>query len=328
MLFENDSDSGILFSMTPYTPSPLSTEQDSLLRRTITKQLSDDEHALFVQTCERSGLDPFARHIYPIKREQWNPETRKREPRYSAEATIDGLRLTAERTGKYGGQLGPEWCGKDGQWRDIWTADEPPVGARVGIVRLDFQQPVWGKALYSEFVQLQNGEPTQFWLKMAANQLAKCAEALGFRKAFPREFSGIYTMDEMQQAALEAEKASPNVTTIASGSSASNSGGAGFPPSPADPERGAGSIARPVPSQLQVFVSKGTGDRRNVAAAFEFIKRELLWIGGLDAEQIFDRITLALPRIFKSKEACFSATVNCWLDLWEEVEKARKEVAA
>lgn len=162
MLFKDPENSGILFSMTPHTPSPLTPDQDSLLRRTITKNLSDDEHALFVQTCERSGLDPFARHIYPIKRQQWNHDSRRMEPTYAAEATIDGLRLTAERTQRYGGQLGPDWCGKDGVWKDIWTSDEPPCGARVGIIRSDFDQPVWGKALYSEFVQLQNGEPTPF----------------------------------------------------------------------------------------------------------------------------------------------------------------------
>jgi len=319
--------------MTPTNPSPLSQDQAALLRRTITKNLTDDEHLLFVQTCERSGLDPFARHIYPVKREQWNHDTRRKESTYAAEATIDGLRLTAERTQKYGGQLGPEWCGKDGGWRDIWTEDAPPVGARVGIIRTDFQQPVWGKALFSEFVQTyKDGQPTPFWEKMAANQLAKCAEALGFRKAFPREFSGIYTRDEMQQAeSLEAAKASPAGPSIPAEAAASNSGSPTFPPSVAgDPDHGAGVGTRSVPVQLRQFVNRGTGDRKNVAACFEFLKRELEFAAGGPGAIIFDRITLALPRTFKTKEECHAVTVEGWLDLWEQVEIARKarEVAA
>ena len=319
MLFQNTPEDGILFPMTP-TPSPLTQDQEALLRRTITANLSDDEHDLFVLACQRSGLDPFARHIYPVKRRQWNPETRKQEDRFSPEATIDGLRLTAERTGKYAGQLGPEWCGLDGQWRDIWTSPEPPVGCRVGILRQDFQQPVWGKALYSEFVQTNSeGQPSPFWHKMAANQIAKCAEALGFRKAFPREFAGIYTRDEMAQAD-SVRVPSPDSSSV-SGDRASytdNPERSGEPDLPA---------RRSVPVPLREFVNRGTGNRKNLAAAFKFLEDELIQTLGLNGSELFKQITSRLPKTFSTREACSAATIDCWLELWGEIEKVRREAA-
>jgi hypothetical protein len=56
-------------------------------------------------------------------------------------------------------------------------------------------------ALYREYVQTDwNGNPTRMWKNMGANQIAKCAEALALRKAFPHDLAGVYTAEEMAQA--------------------------------------------------------------------------------------------------------------------------------
>lgn len=172
-------------------------EEITLIRKTIAPTVTPDEFKLFIEACKHYGLNPLARQIYAISRYDFQVQGNK----MSIQTSIDGYRLLAERSGKYAGQLGPFWCGEDGQWVDVWVKSTPPVAARVGILRSDFKEPIWAVAKYESYAQKKkDGTPTSMWLKMPDVMLAKCAESLGLRRAFPAELSGLYTSEEMAQA--------------------------------------------------------------------------------------------------------------------------------
>jgi len=169
-------------SITVWTP-----EQTQLISTTIAPGCSADELRLFAYACQRTGLDPFSKQIYAIKR----------GGKMTIQAGIDGLRAIAERTGELDGSS-TEWCGDDGQWVDVWLSSKPPAAAKTTIYRKGSQHPFTGVARFADYNAGQG-----LWSKMPAAMIAKCSEALALRKAFPANLSGVYSTDEMEQAAIE-----------------------------------------------------------------------------------------------------------------------------
>ncbi|NBV70105.1 MAG: phage recombination protein Bet [Synechococcaceae bacterium WB4_2_0805] len=157
-------------------------EQTQLISSTIAPGCTADELKLFAYACQRTGLDPFQKQIYAIKR-----------GKMTIQVGIDGLRAIAERTGQLDGSE-TFFCGPDGEWKDVWLAKEPPAAAKTIVYRKGASHPFTAVARFDDFNAKAN-----LWLKMPAVMIGKCSECACLRKAFPADLSGLYSVDEMEQ---------------------------------------------------------------------------------------------------------------------------------
>jgi len=165
-------------------PLEYNPEQVELLKNTVCKGASNDELKFFLYVCQKTGLDPFLKQIYSIPRGGMR----------TIQTSIDGLRLIADRSGKY--------APSDKETIFQYDADESLLSAVVYVKKMTPDgtwHEVCAKALFKEY----NPGNNTFWKKMPHVMLAKCAEALALRKAFPAEMAGIYIKEEMDQATVE-----------------------------------------------------------------------------------------------------------------------------
>lgn len=172
------------------------SEQEAVLRRTKFSHLSDDEFAYMVAYCSKRGLSPWLGHVIPQRRYQGH------QSELVILVSIHALRGLAQSTGEFAGRVGPLWCGSDRVWQSEWVNPFPPVAAKVGVKRTGDTDLTWDVAHWREFAQWRlddRGTPVleEFWEKMGALMLGKCAEAMALRSRFPDVCGAIYIPEEM-----------------------------------------------------------------------------------------------------------------------------------
>ena len=172
--------------------SGFTPEQVELVKKTVCRGATDDELMLFLHVCQKTSLDPFARQIYAIKRKVDGRDV------MTFQTSVDGYRTIAERTGNYAPGKEPVFAyDKDGKLLSATAF----IKKRVCGEWFD----VSATAHYEEYIpkwwDSKEGKWKfpQMWEKMPHAMLAKCAESLVLRRAFPNEMSGTYTNDEMAQ---------------------------------------------------------------------------------------------------------------------------------
>src|SRR5262245_33444818 len=121
------------------------TDQIDLIKRTICVGGTNDELTLFLYQCKRTGLDPFARQIYAIKR----------KGKMTIQVGIDGFRLIADRTGLY--------AGNDDA---VFDSEEKPTKATVTVWKVvnGIRCPFTATARWSQF--FPGKEQGFMWEKM------------------------------------------------------------------------------------------------------------------------------------------------------------------
>lgn len=171
-----------------------SQEDIALMRDTICKGCTVADFRLFLMICERTRLDPFAKQIYAVPR--WDAKLGRNS--MTVQTSIDGLRLVAERTGKYA----------PGRATVFDYDPEGRIRSATAFVKKQTFDGTWHEvactAMFDEYCQkTKDGSPTKFWQDMSHVMIAKVAEACCLRRAFPMELSSLYTRDEMEQAEVE-----------------------------------------------------------------------------------------------------------------------------
>ncbi len=159
----------------------ITQEQKELIRKTICKDATDAEMQLFFFDCQRRGTHPLDKLIHFTKR----------DGKYTPVTSIDFFRLRAHSSGAYAGEGATTYeLGEDGL----------PNECTVAVLRLVQGQVCTWRAT-ARWAEYYPGDKSGFmWKKMPFLMLAKCAEALALRKAFPAELHGLYVKEEMDQA--------------------------------------------------------------------------------------------------------------------------------
>jgi phage recombination protein Bet len=177
--------------------------QVALLKRTIARNTDDDQFTLFMQVCQKSGLDPFVKEIYCVL---FHTDKHHKDEKGIWVGGYDMVIITG--IGGYRKMAARDHKDYAGGSDATFTWFDPPqktprgrpipMSATVKVHRRGAEDTV-STVYWDEFAPVDLKAPrSDFWNRMPCNQLEKCAEAKGLRKAFPG-LGDVFVEEEMQQ---------------------------------------------------------------------------------------------------------------------------------
>lgn len=167
----------------------VTSDQIELVRKTIAPDATPAELDLYLYDCKRQNVHPLDRLLHFTKR----------GGKYTPITSIDLMRARASDTG--------ELAGNDDAEFEANPSGGFPVSAKVTVWRLvsGHRCPFTATARWNEYYP-GDGKEGFMWRKMSHVMLAKCAESLALRKAFPRQLAGLYSREEMDQAGVSSRQ--------------------------------------------------------------------------------------------------------------------------
>jgi phage recombination protein Bet len=216
------------------TAGGLTPQQIALARRTVAKDCNEDEFNLFLYTAQHLRLDPLRRQIFAFVYSKDQPDKRK----MTIVTGIDGFRSIAARTGDYR----PDDEEPTYEINADLKSPTNPLGLVKATVRVyKFSHSDWHKvtasAYWDEYAPIKtegsegfewvetdevwpdSGKPKKRkvpkgdvkqvldtsgnWGRMPRLMLAKVAEALALRKAWPDDFANVYAQEEVDKLSTE-----------------------------------------------------------------------------------------------------------------------------
>lgn len=165
------------------------TSQD--IRERLCPNATESELALCIELCNRQHLNPFTKEVYLVK---------YRDAPASIITSYQVFNRRANRQESYGGIKSGVVVMREGQIvKKRGSAVYKQVGEQLlgGWAEVQFKD---GKEpAYVELALTDYSTGKSNWAKMPGVMIEKCAKAGAWRLAYPDEFGGMYTGEEMDQ---------------------------------------------------------------------------------------------------------------------------------
>jgi phage recombination protein Bet len=186
-------------------------EQKALIKRTVAKDCSDDELAMFLHVAAKSGLDPLLKQIHCLKV----------GGRLAFIADINGLQARAARQPDYEGIDHAVVFEKDEFLVDQKTGEilkhvsnpftgGKPVGAWA-VVHRKGMRPFRSMVKFSEYSSGNN----PLWASKPGVMIDKVAKSTAYRLAYPEEFGQLYERAEFDRATTDDAEPRPTAKDAA-----------------------------------------------------------------------------------------------------------------